>query len=260
MRYLVSRNGQTYGPYSLEELHRYLASGHVLPTDLARPDSGADATPDAWTPVAQILGTQIPVAQILGTQPAGGVPPSGPPHPGYSPPYSAMPGAGPYPAFSAAPPPPNLSWFLVLILDIFTCSLFQLVWNIVLGAWFRRVYPSSKVLWLYIASAALLFLQGGMGQAMGLMAGTGHGLHTYYRHGSGAITYSLVAIGCWVVRLLARFTFRAELEQHYNTVEPIGLRVDPVLTFFFGGIYLQSVMNRINETRRLAAFGFMPPR
>jgi hypothetical protein len=33
MHYQISRNGQEYGPYTLEDLQRYLASGNVMPTD-----------------------------------------------------------------------------------------------------------------------------------------------------------------------------------------------------------------------------------
>lgn len=73
--------------------------------------------------------------------------------------------------------------------------------------------------------------------------------------GRGIAGYGVVAVLCWVVRLVARFSFRADLEQHYNTTEPIGLEINPVLTFFFGGIYLQSVMNRINAIKRGVAFG-----
>src|SRR6266851_5413868 len=51
MPYHVSRNGQTYGPYTLEDLQRYVASGNVLLTDLAK----SEEMPD-WLPVAQILG------------------------------------------------------------------------------------------------------------------------------------------------------------------------------------------------------------
>ena len=36
MTYQVSRNGQLYGPYSLEDLQRYVATGNVLLTDLAK--------------------------------------------------------------------------------------------------------------------------------------------------------------------------------------------------------------------------------
>ena len=39
-----------YGPYTLEDLQRYLASGNVLPTDLAKSEEMSD-----WLPVSQIL-------------------------------------------------------------------------------------------------------------------------------------------------------------------------------------------------------------
>lgn len=234
MQYQISRNGQMYGPYTMEDLQRYLASGHVLATDLAKSEEMAE-----W----------IPVAQLLGPQGSAATPPPGyPPAPTTYQQPLAPGGAGLYPE------PPSLHWALVLLLDIVTCSLFQMVWNIILAMWFRRVSPSSKVLPLYIASAVLLLMQGVMGQALGVMSGRhglGHGLSYSYGPHTGSIAiYSLVAIGCWVVRLIARFTFRAELEQHFNTVEPIGLRINPVLTFFFGGIYLQSQMNRINDIKR----------
>lgn len=231
MHYQISRNGQMYGPYTMEDLQRYVASGHILATDLAKSDDMAD-----WVPVSQLLGAQASAA----------VPPAAYAQPAsYQQPLA--PGAG-----VAYPDPPNLHWALVLLLDLVTCSLFQMVWNIILALWFKRISPSSKALPLYIASAVLLLMQGVMGQTLGLMSGR-HGFN--YPYGSGGhpgsvAIYSLVAIGCWVVRLIARFTFRSELEQHFNTVDPIGLRINPVLTFFFGGIYLQSQMNRINDIKR----------
>ena len=38
MLFQVSRNGHAYGPYTLEDLQRYIASGNILPTDLAKGD------------------------------------------------------------------------------------------------------------------------------------------------------------------------------------------------------------------------------
>src|ERR1700761_5137277 len=99
MTYQVSRNGQLYGPYTLEDLQRYVTSGNVLPTDLAKSEEMAE-----WTPVSQILGTSMPavaspVAVGYSAQPGAE--------------YSAAPvyaaGAVPY------PDPPNLHWALVLL-------------------------------------------------------------------------------------------------------------------------------------------------
>ena len=251
MQYHVARNGQIYGPYTLEDLHRYVASGHVLPTDSVK----SDEMPD-WIPVSALLGESAasPAATQPGTPPgASAAPYSDPVPPAYAPPgFAPQPfgGYGPNPGLLA---PPNLSWGLVLLFDVLTFSLFQLIWNLVLAAWFRRVYPPTRVLFLYIAAAVLIFAQGVFGQTIGFIAGRQHGL--YLQQYRGYAGYGLIAITCWVVRLVARFTFRADLERHYNTVEPIGLEINPVLTFFFGGIYLQSVMNRINIIKRAAAFG-----
>jgi len=55
MTYQVSRNGQMYGPYTLEDLQRYVASGNILLTDMAKSEDMPD-----WLPVAQILGTAGP--------------------------------------------------------------------------------------------------------------------------------------------------------------------------------------------------------
>lgn len=235
MTYQIARNGQMYGPYTMEDLQRYLASGHVLPTDLAKSDEMAE-----WISVSQLLGMQGAMPGVGAGYPA--TPTS------FQQPTVAAQGA-PY------PDPPNLHWALVLLLDVLTCSLFQMVWNIILAAWFRRVSPGSKALLLYIASAVLLLIQAGTAQTAGIMTGR-HGLgHGYtITHSTGYGVYGLVSLVCWIVRLVARFTFRSELEQHFNAVDPVGLRLNPVLTFFFGGIYLQSQMNRINDIKRGLAY------
>ncbi|MGH9597603.1 MAG: DUF4339 domain-containing protein, partial [Edaphobacter sp.] len=61
---------------------------------------------------------------------------------------------------------------------------------------------------------------------------------------------SLVSLACWVVRLIARFTLRDTLEQHFNGPEPLGLRLSAVMTFFFGGIYFQYKLNEINQIKQ----------
>ncbi len=234
-RFSITRNGQVYGPYSLDELQRYVASGHVLLTDQAQAEGSTE-----WQTVAQLLpGMSSSTPQNA----ASGAPA------GYMPPLYAA---------SVQNSPPNLHWLLVLLFDVLTCSLFQLVWNIVLAAWFRKVAPASRALALYIASGVLLLLQFVVGQIAGFSQSMhGMGSHAVYAgralmlHNSPVVLYGAIAIIGWVVRLITRFTFRAELERHYNTVEPLALQINPVLTFFFGGLYLQSVMNEINERRRL---------
>jgi hypothetical protein len=228
MLYHVSRNGQNYGPYTLEDLKRYVASGNVLPTDLAKSDDMAD-----WTPVSQVLGIAPPAP----------------------PPDYAYPLAPTYPGgnLAAYPDAPNLSWGLVLLFSFFTCSLFMWVWNLILSSWMKRVQPNSKAVLFYAVATVMFFCQIAFNthsRTLIYEPGT-HWWVTYY---TGHPLRNLLGIGTWVVRLVARFTMRSELEHHFNVAEPVGLSLSGVMTFFFGGLYFQYHLNRINELKRMARY------
>jgi len=70
-----------------------------------------------------------------------------------------------------------------------------------------------------------------------------------HQHHHPSVLSSLLSLATWVVRLIARFTLRDTLEQHFNGPEPLGLRMSAVMTFFFGGLYIQYKLNRINEVK-----------
>jgi hypothetical protein len=214
MQYQVSRNGQMYGPYTLEDLQRYVASGHVLYTDLAKSEEMAE-----WVPVSQILGTAPLGAATV---------------------YAAPPAYGP--AGGAYPDAPNLNWALELLLGFLTCVLFVIAWNLVIASWAKRVHPASKALTYYIVATVLMVLN--FGGSYGNVIATIH-----HQHPHQSILGGLIGIATWVIRLIARFTLRDTLETHYNTAEPLGLRLSAVMTFFFGGIYFQYKLNRINEIK-----------
>ena len=58
MNYFVKRDIQEYGPYTLAELQRYVATGNVLLTDLCRSDGMSE-----WISVSQVIGNiPVPVA------------------------------------------------------------------------------------------------------------------------------------------------------------------------------------------------------
>jgi hypothetical protein len=219
MLYHVSRNGQMYGPYTIEDLQRYVLSGNVLATDLAK----SDAAPE-W----------IPVHQILNAAGLGG--------------FAGAPAAYPVaPAYAAAdlsayPDAPNLPWGLVLLFNVLTCGLFMAVWNIIVSAWMKRVQPTSQAMIYYIAGYGLLLLSSGASYNL-LFAVHHH--HLSHHHPLTGI----VALAGWVVRLIARFTMKANLEEHFNGPEPLGLRLNGAMTFFFGGLYHQYHLNRINEMK-----------
>ena len=47
---------------------------------------------------------------------------------------------------------------------------------------------------------------------------------------------------------------RNTLERHFNTTDPVGLRLSGVMTFFFGGIYFQYHLNRIHDIKRAMSY------
>ena len=230
MNFHVSRNGQTYGPYTLADLERYVHSGNVLPTDLAKSDEMAE-----WLPVSQVLARSGSVAD------AGAPPPA----------YAAVPGVAAPPAYAGygdamtgAADPPNLSWVLVLVLSILTCGLFSFIWDFVQSAWMRRVQPTSNALFLYIAAFVFELFNASfsVGNMMSMRAGLG------LRHSSP--WGSLLGLLAFALLIAARFSMRASMEDHYNRVDPIGLRLGPVMTFFFGELYFQYHFNKINDIKR----------
>ena len=220
MLYHISRSGQNYGPYTLEDLQRYVASGNVLATDLAK----SDEMPQ-WVPVSQVLGASMPAAPapvaVYGAAPA-------------------------YPAAAAIyPDPPNLHWALVLVIGIFTCGLFFIVWEFVQAVWMRKVNPRSNALFYYIGATILGF--GGSVARIGLMVAT-----SFHQ------TYPFIGIGVSLIAfVLAEFAFfdmRRSMEEHFNGPEPIGLSLSGVMTFFFGYLYFQYHFSRINEIKQQARY------
>ena len=219
MPYQVSRNGQTYGPYTLEDLQRYVASGNIAPTDIAKSDDSPD-----WLPVSQILN--IPAAPGIVAQP-------------YMPPANYPTSTIPY------PDPPNVPWALDLALWFLTCSIFNKVYVLVQAAWLQKIHPSSKALMLYVIATvtAVINIFASFSMVAVIMSHPGAIPPRNPLSSLIGLAYIGIVIG-------ARFAMRSALEEHYNVQEPIGLRLDPVMTFFFGGVYFQYHFNRINEIKR----------
>src|SRR5262252_7060381 len=121
MNYFIKRDLNEYGPYSLADLQKYVASGNILLTDLCRSEGLTD-----WVPVSQVIGN-IPVPAAPQPAPAYGAPTSAG---GYAP-----------VAVSQYPTPPNLHWAVVLLLSFITCGIFTKVWLVVEALWLKKVKP-----------------------------------------------------------------------------------------------------------------------
>jgi hypothetical protein len=217
MNYYVLRNGQKFGPYALADLQRYVGSGDILTTDLAQSEGMQD-----WIPVSQIIGN-------IGAAPT-------PQPPVQS--YGQMPGYAVQQAPAAAlqyPNPPNLHWGVVLLLGIVTCGIFSCVWMFIQASYVTKIDRNSK---------AMVFYGIGLGAAIfgNIVASL---LHSEAR----ALGY-LVYFGGLVLVIVGHFNIKASLEEHFNSAEPINLRLSGVMTFFFNALYFQYHFTRINNWRR----------
>src|ERR1700690_3183484 len=86
MQYFVKRGEQSFGPYNLSDLQRYVQSGNILTDDLAQSEGMAE-----WVPVSQVLGN-IPSSAVDS---------------------GSLAAAAPEPRL--VPLPPNLHWVILLI-------------------------------------------------------------------------------------------------------------------------------------------------
>jgi uncharacterized protein DUF4339 len=131
MNYFVKRGDQQYGPYSLADLQRYVQSGNIAPTDLARSEAMQD-----WVPVSQVIGNiSVPAAPTASAT-------------GQNVPQANL------------NPPPNLHWGVVLLLTIVTCGIFGIIWLFVEAAWVKKVRPSSRAIFYLIGYVVLAFIAG----------------------------------------------------------------------------------------------------
>jgi len=186
---------------------RRMAAGDFAPADLAQGDGQEE-----WLP----LETLFPIS------------PPAHPHPAGMPKLMAD--------------PPDLPWWIALLIGIFTLGFFFQIWDIVQSGWMKRVDRNSIAVFLYIAEFVVFLLK---------LPSTLHNV----AHNFGAATdvetpsYWLIISGI-VLLMISRFVLRNELLKHFNGPEPIGLKLSWLWTLLFGGLYFQYQFNCINRVKR----------
>ena len=219
MNYFIKRDLNEYGPYSLAELQKYVASGNIVLTDLCRSEGMQD-----WIPVSQVIGT-IPVPQQA--------PAPSPAAFGAAPATFAQP--SPY------PPPPSLHWGIVLLLAIVTCGLFAWVWAIIEAVWVQKIQAASKGIVYWGCAIGL--------QVVYVILSA---FFSAFPDSNFKAIALLVQIAGLVLWLVGAFNIKASLEEHFSVAEPLpgGLQLSGVMTFFFSVYYFQYHFSQIIEWKR----------
>jgi hypothetical protein len=256
MQYHISRDGKSYGPYAQPDLQRMLSQGQVLPTDLCWTEGMA-----GWLPISQVLTPAAPApapapaapapAPAPAPQPQAYSPPQ--PQPQFQQPYSQPQAQQPRPAYTPQPQyqqpamamgqaglmPPSMHWALVLVLSLVTCGIFGIAWMFIQAGFVKKIDPQSKAMQMFLGYIALILLA------------------TVFLRGSlAALTIlPLVQLAAMVIFWIGAFGMRKSLTTYYNTVENCGLRLGPIMTFFFSVLYFQYHLTRIANWKRTGQLG-----
>ena len=203
MQYFVKRGDERFGPYTLAELQRYVQAGNIASEDLAQSEGMTE-----WAPVSQVLGN------IPATTPAGDAALETP--------------------SQLVPLAPNLHWGFVLLLDVVTRQLFNMIWALVLANWARKLINNNKPMVLVAMYPA------------GMIAG----ILVIMTNKSLEALGGLFIIAGAIVYLVGIFSIKSAMEEYYNWTEKMGLQMSGVMTFFFSTIYIQYHVNRIARWKK----------
>jgi hypothetical protein len=177
----------------------------------------------------------------FGTQPSfgGGQQPGfggGQPAPGG---FGGQPMGGGFGGGAVGPMPPDMQWWLVLIIGMFTCGLFLIFWIYKQAQFVKKIDPQTDApkfymyaLILYVGGYVVIFLgallAGMMGSEIAMVL---------------PLLGQLVVLGGAVCLILAAFKMRTSIHNYYTTVEPMGINLmdttGAVLTFFFSVYFFQ---------------------
>ena len=232
MKYYIQRQLNEYGPYTLADLQRYVAQGSIQLADLTRSEGMTE-----WTPVSQVIGN-IPIPAPVQAGYASGAPAygGGAVYAGGGNVYGST---GAMPTAIAGPVPPDFHWALVLVIGFVTCGLFWWAWWIVEASFLKKLKSDSKAL-LFVILSFLCFFTGSF--INGIMRAMNPGEKTYL-----GLPFSFIALVLFVV---AEFQMKDDMEEYYNSVEPINLRLHGGMTFFFAVWYFQHHLSRIAQWKK----------
>jgi hypothetical protein len=133
--------------------------------------------------------------------------------------------------------PPNQHWLVVLILSGVTCGLGGLVWMFREAFFVKKIDPASKAIMLIGVTLIGMVLQ--------LVITYGAASGSMMAPAAATIIVMLLNFVIIITGLIAVFSMRKSIVTYYNTVEPIGLQLSGVMTFFFSILYFQYHFSRI---------------
>jgi len=136
--------------------------------------------------------------------------------------------------------PPDLHWAAVLVISFFTFGIFGMYWSYREASFVKKIDTTSNAVqqWLgIVACFVLMNIVVLVGIVLGALGLVGVGVLAFFTRIAFLAMVGLI--------IYTAFGMRTSLLRHYTTVEPIGLQLSPVMTFFFNFTYLQYHFSKI---------------
>jgi hypothetical protein len=149
---------------------------------------------------------------------------------------------------AGGPMPPEMHFAVVLILTWITFGLGGLVWTFRQALFVKKIDPASKCVLLLVVS-----LLGMLAQIVVYIGMSSASSVSEAQMALGVIM--LLNLVILVPVLAAVFSMRRSLVNYYNTVEPMGLQLSGVMTFFFSILYFQYHLSHIAQWKRTGRLG-----
>lgn len=140
---------------------------------------------------------------------------------------------------AVGPMPPDMQWWMVLLIGMFTCGLFLIFWIYKQAQFVKKIDPSTDAPKFYMY-ALILYITGYAVIFGGAILGGVTGSEVFMIL---PLLGQLVTLGGVVCLILAAFKMRASIHNYYTMVEPMGINLmdttGAVLTFFFSVYFFQ---------------------
>jgi len=140
-----------------------------------------------------------------------------------------------------------MHWFLVIVLTVITFGLFILFWAFRQASFVKKIDPASKA-----ASLLALTVLGVVAQVGLVYASVGASANVMQQISTAVL---ILSIALFVVEMVLIFGMRKSMVTYYNSVEPIGLQLSGIMTFFFNILYFQYHFSRIANWKRTGILG-----
>ena len=151
--------------------------------------------------------------------------------------HAVMPGP-----FANSPMPPDLHWALVMLLSVITFGLFGLIWAFRQAAFVKKIDPTSNAVTLLVLNLLGAIVVIGLS-----FAAVGASTNTMAEISMVDLVLEVIL---FVIGLVMVFGVRKSMVTYYNSVEPIGLQLSGIMTFFFTFLYFQYHFSRIANWKR----------